>query len=65
MNVKELKLNEYIEKDKFNVKWEEIAGLEKAKESLKESIINSVKVKKQFENKQKTLKGILLYGLLV
>ena len=62
MNVKELKLNEYIEKNKFNVKWEEVAGLEKEKESLKESIINSVKVKKQFENKQKPLKGILLYG---
>ena len=62
MNVKEIKLNKCIEKNKYNVKWEDVAGLEKAKSALKEYIIDQFKDPKLFEGKQKFLKGILLYG---
>ena len=62
MNSKEIKLPKYILKEKFNIKLDELAGLEKAKEFLKESIIDPVKIPKLLENNQKPLKGILLYG---
>ena len=62
MNAKETKLPEYILKEKFNIKLDEVAGLVKAKEVLKESIIDPVKIPKILENNQNPLKGILLYG---
>lgn len=62
MDTKESKLPEYISKEKFNIKWEEVVGQEKVKETLKELIIDPVKSPKQLDNKQKPLKGILLYG---
>lgn len=36
-------LSEAIVKDKPNVKWEDIAGLEQAKASLKEAVIMPIK----------------------
>ena len=44
------------------VKWEDIVGLEKAKEALKEAAIFPVKFPKLFQGKRKPYKGILLYG---
>ena len=62
MEAKEIKLKEYILKEKFNIKLDEVAGLEKAKEVLKESIINPDKIPTILEKNQNPLKGILLYG---
>lgn len=63
MDEKELKEIIYKSKETFNVKWEEVAGQEKAIEVLKEYIINPVKFPKQSESKQNPLINcILLYG---
>jgi len=48
--------------EKPNVKWEDVAGLEKAKESLKEAVILPLKFPQLFVGKRKPWKGILLYG---
>ncbi|KAH3685923.1 hypothetical protein WICPIJ_003113 [Wickerhamomyces pijperi] len=48
--------------EKPNVKWEDIAGLEPAKESLKEAVILPVRFPHLFTGKRKPLSGILLYG---
>lgn len=48
--------------EKPNVKWEDIAGLELAKEALKEAVILPVRFPHLFTGKRKPLSGILLYG---
>ena len=48
--------------EKPNVKWEDVAGLEGAKESLKETVIMPVKFPQLFVGERKPFKGILLFG---
>lgn len=48
--------------DKPNVKWEDVAGLEFAKEALKEAVILPVKFPHLFTGKRQPWSGILLYG---
>lgn len=48
--------------DKPNVKWEDVAGLEQAKEALKEAVILPIKFPHLFQGKRQPWKGILLYG---
>lgn len=48
--------------EKPNVRWEDIAGLEGAKEALKEAVILPVKFPHLFKGKRKPTTGILLYG---
>lgn len=48
--------------EKPNVKWEDIAGLEGAKEALKEAVILPVKFPHLFKGNRKPTSGILLYG---
>lgn len=48
--------------EKPNVKWEDVAGLEGAKEALKEAVILPQKFPQMFVGKRKPWKGILLYG---
>ena len=48
--------------DKPNVNWEDVAGLEGAKEALKEAVILPIKFPHLFVGKRQPWKGILLYG---
>jgi SpoVK/Ycf46/Vps4 family AAA+-type ATPase len=48
--------------EKPNVRWEDVAGLEGAKEALKEAVILPIKFPHLFTGKRQPWKGILLYG---
>lgn len=48
--------------EKPNVKWDDVAGLEGAKDALKEAVILPQKFPQMFVGKRKPWKGILLYG---
>lgn len=56
------KLSEAIIMETPNVRWEDIAGLESAKEALKEAVILPIKFPHLFTGKRKPWKGILLFG---
>ena len=49
-------------REKPSVRWEDVAGLSQAKESLKEAVILPIKFPQLFTGKRKPWKGILLYG---
>eukprot|EP00605_Chrysophyceae_sp_TOSAG23-4_P000215 GSChrysophyteH1.ASY1.ANO1.252.1 assembled CDS len=48
--------------EKPDVKWDDVAGLEMAKESLKEAVILPARFPQLFTGKRQPWKGILLYG---
>jgi len=56
------KLSGAIVMEKPNVQWSDVAGLENAKESLKEAVILPIKFPHLFTGKRKPWRGILLYG---
>lgn len=58
----EAQLASAIVHEKPNIKWGDVAGLELAKESLKEAVILPVRFPQLFVGKRKPWKGILLYG---
>ena len=45
-----------------NVRWDDVAGLDNAKDMLKEAVILPMKFPQMFRGKRKPWKGILLYG---
>lgn len=51
-----------ILQDRPNVKWDDVAGLEVAKEALKEAVLLPIKFPHLFVGKRQPWKGILLYG---
>ncbi|KAI6182194.1 Vesicle-fusing ATPase [Aphelenchoides bicaudatus] len=55
-------LNKAIVVEKPNVKWDDIAGLEGAKEALKEAVILPIKFPHLFRGNRRPWKGILLFG---
>ena len=55
-------LMQAIVSEKPNVKWEDVAGLENAKQGLKEAIILPSRFPDIFVGLRKPWKGILLYG---
>lgn len=55
-------LGSAIVAEKPNVMWEDVAGLEGAKDALKEAVILPVKFPQFFTGKRKPWSGILLYG---
>ena len=57
------KLSGAIVMEKPNVKWDDVAGLEAAKEALKEAVILPIKFPHLFTGKRKPWRGILLFGV--
>jgi len=55
-------LSSAIVTEKPNVKWSDVAGLESAKEGLKEAVIMPVMFPQLFQGARKPWTGILLYG---
>ncbi|CAK68097.1 unnamed protein product (macronuclear) [Paramecium tetraurelia] len=55
-------LSDAIVKDKPNVKWTDIAGLEAAKSALQEAVLLPIKFPDFFEGARTPWKGILMYG---
>lgn len=58
----ETNLEGAIVREKPNVKWEDVAGLEQAKKALKEAVILPIKFPEIFVGQRRPWKGILLYG---
>lgn len=56
------KLSGAIVMEKPDVKWNDVAGLEAAKEALKEAVILPVKFPQMFTGNRKPWRGILLFG---
>lgn len=48
--------------EKPNVKWSDVAGLEGAKEALREAVILPLRLAHLFKGRRKPWRGILLYG---
>lgn len=55
-------LSSVILTEKPEVSWDDVAGLESAKDALKEAVILPVKFPQFFTGKRKTWSGFLLYG---
>lgn len=57
------KLEGAIVIEKPQIKWTDVAGLDGAKEALKEAVILPIKFPHLFTGKRQAWKGILLFGV--
>lgn len=55
-------LSNAILSEKPNVRWDDVAGLEGAKDALKEAVILPARFPQLFTGKRKPWKGVMLYG---
>lgn len=55
-------LSSAIVTEKPNVRWEDVSGLEQAKEGLKEAVILPIRFPQLFDEARQPWRGILLYG---
>jgi hypothetical protein len=55
-------LQSSIVRENPNVQWDDVAGLDAAKEELQEAVVLPLKFPKMFSGKRKPRRGILLYG---
>jgi len=55
-------LSSAIVTEKPNIKWSDVAGLDGAKEALKETVVLPTRFPQLFTGKRRPFKGILLYG---
>jgi vacuolar protein-sorting-associated protein 4 len=55
-------LDDSIQVEKPNIRWDEVAGLENAKEALKEAVIMPQQFPQLFTGERKPWRGVLLYG---
>ncbi|XP_042955524.1 protein SUPPRESSOR OF K(+) TRANSPORT GROWTH DEFECT 1 isoform X2 [Carya illinoinensis] len=55
-------LNSAIVREKPNIKWSDVAGLESAKQALQEAVILPVKFPQFFTGKRRPWRAFLLYG---
>jgi hypothetical protein len=55
-------LQSSIVREKPNISWDDVAGLEAAKEELQEAVVLPIKFPQIFTGNRKARKGILLYG---
>lgn len=62
-NQMETNLEGAIVREKPNVQWDDVAGLEGAKKALKEAVILPIKFPEIFVGQRRPWKGILLYGV--
>ena len=62
MNDLKGQLNDTIITEKPNVHWEDVSGLENAKNALKEAVILPLRFPTIFTGARKPWTGILLYG---
>lgn len=51
-----------VDSKELGITWDDVVGLEKAKETIKEAVILPLKFPKLYTGKRKPWKGILLYG---
>jgi vacuolar protein-sorting-associated protein 4 len=56
-------LDSAIVREKPNVKWDDVAGLMQAKETLKEAVIMPYKFPQLFTGNRRPWRGVLLYGV--
>uniref|UniRef100_A0A8D0CWK7 vesicle-fusing ATPase n=1 Tax=Sander lucioperca TaxID=283035 RepID=A0A8D0CWK7_SANLU len=62
MFIKPIPFSGAIVMEKPNIKWDDVAGLEGAKEALKEAVILPIKFPHLFKGKRTPWRGILLFG---
>ena len=55
-------LSDYSVSEKPNIKWNDIADLDKSKEVLKETVVLSIQFPQLFQGKKQQWKGMLLNG---